>query len=178
VQGAHPNAPNPATALQRYWTLTETGDLTANLTFQYLQGDVPNSLDEATFKINRYESGFEQLPTTLDTNANTAATTNVTQFSDWTLLTPLAPTAAQVTLGGRVFTQGGRAVYNASVTLTDSDGQTRTARTNNFGYYRFTDVPVGNIYVLGAVHKQYSFAPAVINVTDGLTEVNLVAIEP
>ena len=33
-------------ALKRYWTLTENGDLTANLTFKYLDADVPTGVSE------------------------------------------------------------------------------------------------------------------------------------
>ncbi len=39
------------TTLNRFWTLTETGDLTANVTFNYLQADVRGI--EANYRTNR-----------------------------------------------------------------------------------------------------------------------------
>lgn len=85
-----------------------------------------------------------------------------------------APTAANVSIGGRVLQANGRDISGATVTLTDANGATRAARTNSFGYYRFTDVPAGATYVVSAAHKQFAFTPLVVNAADDLTEVNLV----
>ena len=50
------NSPlNDATTLDRYWTLTETGDLTANLTFSYLVADVDGT--ESNYRIIRISGG-------------------------------------------------------------------------------------------------------------------------
>lgn len=177
VQGTHPNAPNPSTALQRYWTLTETGNLTANLMFRYLQADVPGGLNEESLRINRYETGFDQLPTTLDTSVNTAATTGITQFSDWTLFGQLAPTAADVTVNGQVLSANGRGIPNATVSLIDPSGQVRSALTNQFGYYQIANVPAGSSYLLGARHKQYTFSSTVLNVNENVGGVDIIALE-
>jgi hypothetical protein len=59
--------------------------------------------------------------------------------------------------------------------LTGPDGNVRSAQTNTFGYYRFAEVPVGVTYVLDARAKSYSFTPRTINVTDELTDLDLVA---
>ena len=32
----HPSSPDPQNTLKRYWTITETGDITANLIFKYV----------------------------------------------------------------------------------------------------------------------------------------------
>jgi hypothetical protein len=47
------------------------------------------------------------------------------------------------------------------VTLTDSSGATRTALSNAFGYYSFTDVAVGETYIFNVSHKRYSFNQSV-----------------
>jgi hypothetical protein len=57
----------------------------------------------------------------------------------------LAPTAATVTIGGRVLTYDGRGIRNVILTMTDSSGANRTARTTAFGYYRFSDVPAARL---------------------------------
>jgi hypothetical protein len=61
--------------------------------------------------------------------------------------------------------------------LTDSSGSTRTALSNPFGYYRFEDVEVGQMYVLSIEHKRHLFDPntLVINVADEMTNLNFVA---
>lgn len=86
-----------------------------------------------------------------------------------------APTAAGVTVGGRVLTSNGRGLRNAIVTLTDTAGVTRRAVTSSFGYYRFEDVEAGQTYVIAVRSKRYQFTPRVISVTDELTDVDFVA---
>lgn len=120
--------------------------------------------------------------------ANGCADTDVNSF-DFRASTPVArntssplitcfTTAAPTTVAGRVLSGKQRPVASAVVTLTDSSGEIRMTRTNSFGYYRFTGVASGGIYVLGAKHKSYHFAPAVLDLSDDLGEVNLTAIEP
>ncbi|MEP7037147.1 MAG: carboxypeptidase-like regulatory domain-containing protein, partial [Acidobacteriota bacterium] len=59
-------------------------------------------------------------------------------------------TAAPVSIGGRVMTMSGRGIANVRLTLTDANGQVRTARTTSFGYYHFDDVRAGETYILSA----------------------------
>jgi uncharacterized delta-60 repeat protein len=67
--------------------------------------------------------------------------------------------AENATIGGRISTASGRAIRN--VTLQISGGnltQPKIARTNSFGYYRFQDLEVGQIYVVSIAAKRYTFA--------------------
>ena len=89
----------------------------------------------------------------------------------------LAPTAAGVSVTGRVLTPDGRGLRNATVSMTDQQGVPRYARTSSFGYYRFEDVIVGGTYILAVTSKRYQFASQVVNVTDDLTDVDFVAQE-
>ncbi len=156
IQTNHPNAPNQASALKRYWQLTESGDLTARLTFQYLDADLP-AVTESSLQLKRYTGAgtiFDTIPATLDTTANTAATTSgISDFSDWTLLSPLSPTAVAVSMGGRVKYANGKGIFRAQVSLTDSSGATRTTLTNQFGKYQFDDVPAGETYIISVSHR-------------------------
>ncbi len=172
VQGAQPNAPNANLALKRYWTLTETGDLTADLTFKYLDADVPVGVTESAFTLQRYEGTFTQVPATIDPAANTATASGISQFSDWTLLAPSAPTAANVEVAGRITNYDGRGIVAATVSLTNTSGQIITARTNSFGYFRFASVPGGANYVAQARAKGYQFAPQVISLAEDVTDLN------
>jgi hypothetical protein len=72
------------------------------------------------------------------------------------------PTAAEVTISGRVLTPTGLGLRNARVVLTAMSGESRTAFTGPFGYYRFDAVPSGETYVINVVSKQYLFTEQVL----------------
>jgi hypothetical protein len=74
------------------------------------------------------------------------------------------PTASEVTVGGRVTTAGGGGIRNVIVTMTSTNGETRTALSGTFGYFRFTNVPAGAAYVFSVSAKRYRFgAPTQIH---------------
>ena len=73
-------------------------------------------------------------------------------------LAPLGTTAAGVTIAGRALTLKGRGIGNVIITLTDSSGNVRIARTSAFGYYRFNDVAAGNTYIISVANKRFTFS--------------------
>ena len=83
---------------------------------------------------------------------------------------PVAPTAASVSIAGRVITPQELGLTGAFVTLTDSNGESRTVRTGKFGNFHFTDVMAGETYILTVSSKRYTYAPQVITVIEDLTE--------
>lgn len=89
----------------------------------------------------------------------------------------LQPTAAGVSVSGAILTAGGNGIRNARVTLTGTDGSSRTVFTGSFGLYRFLDVPAGQSYVVSVSTGRFTFEiPAmVITVHDELTGVDFVA---
>jgi hypothetical protein len=89
----------------------------------------------------------------------------------------IIPTAANVTLGGRVATSEGVGVSRAQVTLTDGAGNPRTVLTNPFGYYNFDGVTSGATYILTVKSKQYLFAdsPRAVTVQDNIKDVDFIA---
>ena len=177
TQGAHPNSPSPPKALLRYWAITENGDLTANLTFNYLDRDQPSTVpSESTFDLWRYESGvFSEMPDTIDINLNTVSTTGVSDFSDWTMFGDLAPTAANASVSGRVTTGGGIGVPSAVVTLTDGEGNVFRGVSNPFGYYTIESVPAGQVYLASVRSKSYSFEPRTISIKDSVADLDFTA---
>lgn len=84
-----------------------------------------------------------------------------------------APTAAGVTVSGRVTNAHGRALPNVRVILTDQNGLSRVTVTNSFGYYYFRDVEAGQTYVIEAKGR-YRFRPLVVDVNEDTT-VDIVA---
>ncbi len=82
-----------------------------------------------------------------------------------------APTAASVSISGRV-SNGRRGVSRATVHITDQNGNVRTARTNMFGYYQFTDIEVGQTLIINVFHKRYQFDAQVVAVNENLLNLN------
>jgi hypothetical protein len=89
--------------------------------------------------------------------------------------TVLAPTAAPVSISGRVVTSTGRGIPYAIVTLLDSHGGSMSVRTNTFGFYSFDNVQSDEVYVLTATARLYHFAPRAVELTDNLTGFDLTA---
>jgi hypothetical protein len=85
------------------------------------------------------------------------------------------PTAASVTISGRVITSNGRGLFNALVALTNENGETRYARTSISGRYRFNDVAAGSSAVITVVSKRYAFPPQVLMVTGEALNVDFLA---
>ena len=85
------------------------------------------------------------------------------------------PTAANVTVSGRVLSPSGRGIPLAMVHVTDQSGNIRTARTNQFGYYRIEDIGVGETLIFNVYAKSYQFTTRVVNVTDSITDLHFIA---
>lgn len=88
----------------------------------------------------------------------------------------LAPTAARITIGGRVLTSTGRGIPNAVITLTDSAGNTRSARSSSLGYYRFPEANAGETYILTAAGKGLTFnePSQVLNAAEDTMDINFI----
>lgn len=79
---------------------------------------------------------------------------------------PLAPTAASVSLSGRILAPNGSGLRNAVVTL--SGGlltQPLVSRSSSFGYFSFEGVVVGQTYIITVHSKRYGFAQQSLVVT-------------
>ncbi len=87
-----------------------------------------------------------------------------------------APTAAHISLSGKVLTNDGRPIAQAWVTLVDANGATRRVTSNGFGYFRFDSVEVGQVYLFTATHRQYLFVTRAVLVNDEMTGLDLTAL--
>lgn len=176
-----------STAASRYWTLTEAGEITADLSFQYREADTADpavDTDEDAYRV------FKRVGTTtsaqcaapcVNTTSNIAGpVAGVSSFSNWGIAADLAPTSASVEVGGRVRETNGRGISRARVTMIDSQGETRTAFTTQFGYYRFADVPAGATYIFSVTHLRHQFAdPTQIrSINEDTPDINFTAISP
>ena len=100
----------------------------------------------------------------------------VTGLSPFVIAGPPPPTAANVSVSGRV-TNGKSGIARAIVSVTDSGGTVRTARTSSFGHYRFEALPAGQTYTFNVTAKGFVFAPQVVVLNENLTAFDFEAIE-
>jgi hypothetical protein len=82
---------------------------------------------------------------------------------------PLVPTAAGVSISGRVITPQELGLVNASVTLTDLRGESRTTLTRKFGSFYFANLTAGEIYVISIGSRRYTFMPQIVSPMEDLT---------
>lgn len=83
---------------------------------------------------------------------------------------PQVPTAAPVSIGGRVFAPNGAPLRNAHVVLTDSNGVRRVAYTSSMGFYGFDQVESGQVVTIEVVSKRYLFNAQVISLVDNVAD--------
>jgi subtilisin family serine protease len=91
----------------------------------------------------------------------------------------LAPTAAHATVAGRVIDARGSGVRGIRLSLFNATtGSVTYAMTNNFGFYYFADLEVGNFYVVTALPSKKYFIPdneRSFTLLDDLANVDFVA---
>lgn len=86
------------------------------------------------------------------------------------------PTAASVTIGGRVLNASGNGISGARLTMAGTSGTVRTAITNPFGYYSFPDVSAATTVFINISAKQYRFASRVVTINDDISDLDLSAL--
>jgi DNA/RNA endonuclease G (NUC1) len=166
TQGPQPNFPNPSKALQRYWTLAATG-ITANLTFNYLAGDVPGTANENNFVIFKYDGTLTQPGGTVSAATHTATINGVTSFSDWTCAEPLGgpvpncPTPLSTNQG---------TATSEGVSAIDADGTVTSASITSpavagITLDNFVPAPTNNTPATATLNVAASTAPGTYNVT-------------
>lgn len=88
-----------------------------------------------------------------------------------------SPTAALANVSGRVLNAAGQPVANANVMLNGTNGEAYAVRTNQFGYYLFEEVEVGNSYVIAVTSKRYTFEPRLVTVNESIVDLDIIANE-
>ncbi len=79
--------PRLSGGINRWWRLDMDGDFSsADITFHYLDSDIPNGIDEASMVAWRYEGNWTSFPpNALNTGDNSFRLNGLTQLSEWTL---------------------------------------------------------------------------------------------
>lgn len=86
-----------------------------------------------------------------------------------------AMSLAPVSVSGKVLSNGGRGINRASITLTNMQSESRTIISNQFGYFHFNGVEVGQTYEVQVRSKGYQFSPQQVTVNNEITNLNFVA---
>lgn len=175
-EGAYPNTATdlPMNRANRWWNLTNGGLESSDITFQYLSDDIIDG-DESAYRAYRIPTGggtATLVNSTINTAAKTVTALNVSEFSDWTLAQPVAPTAANVSVGGRVTTASGQGISQVRILMTDNNGVLRFATTNAFGYYFFDEVETGQTVVFEARHKRYQFTSRIVTINEAVEDLD------
>lgn len=97
---------------------------------------------------------------TVHTGSTVVVTVIATNFENAKqfLLQTNAPDAASTSVSGQVLSDMGSGISKARVTIINQNGEWQTALTNQFGYYRFDEVEVGETYIFTVHAKGYQFS--------------------
>ncbi|HQZ97562.1 MAG TPA: carboxypeptidase regulatory-like domain-containing protein, partial [Pyrinomonadaceae bacterium] len=87
------------------------------------------------------------------------------------------PTAAGVSVSGRVINANGQGVRGATVVITDPSGNRRAVTTGSFGFYSFDSIEAGRAYIVSVRSSRYRFSARTVTVRDTLTDIDFVAQE-
>ena len=166
-------------AVRRSYQITPTGGsgYAATLRLRYFDLEL-NGNTESSLQLWRYDgtAWTAQGATSRDTSNNWVEYTGVTQFSPWAI-SGLAPTAAGVSVSGRVTMADGRGLRNVKLSLTDQVGNVRTALTSALGYYRFDDIEAGQTVVITIAAKGYLFSnpTRILTIQEELADIDFTA---
>ncbi|MEO6390723.1 MAG: carboxypeptidase-like regulatory domain-containing protein, partial [Pyrinomonadaceae bacterium] len=90
-------------------------------------------------------------------------------------ITIAAPTLNEVTISGYVRNAGGDGIPFTHVILSSSGHNRSAVRTDAEGHYIFNNVNPGQAYTVAVGRRLYGFTPMIVNVTNSLSNVDLIA---
>ena len=138
-------------------------------------GEIPAGTNQilatVSFDVSATATGTTPLTLTNVATSNDASGSPAITSTDG-MITILAPTAAGVSIEGRVLSEK-TPITGALISLTDSNGNIVTTRSTSFGYYRFEDVAAGQTYTISVKARRFNFTPQTITVNDNLRNLNL-----
>ena len=108
-------------------------------------------------------------------NSGVAAGTAGVRIDSITGIACAAPTLA--TVDGRALTSDGRGLRNATVSMTDLQGVSRTTTTSSFGFFSFNNVSTGQAYTFRISSRFFRFSPRTVQVNGNLTLADFVGLE-
>ena len=127
-------------------------------------------------RIYHLESGVWQNRTAGGNTYPNLCTNGLTSLSPFAI-SLLPPTAANVSIGGRITTAAGGGIRGVRVSVTTQSGTVYQTTTGSFGYYKFSELQVGQTYLLSVEAKKYTFAnpTRIIDLQEDFTDADFVA---
>lgn len=157
---------DPATSLNKSWTMAVNGSVTGSVRFDWEDADVrgPN---EANYKLWRSNGGPPELiPFSLNAPINAIGTGDRTDFDGrWGVGEQLDP--GPVSVSGTVRTAGGMPIRNALIRVTGPglNAPFVEGYTGNLGNYQIEGLRIGETYTVQVGAKRYRFTPSSQSVT-------------
>ena len=164
----------PSTTYRAEFFASTAADPTGHGEGETFLGSTDVTTDPAGIVHGSFSTTLTAVPLVTAISATATGPDGTSEFG----LSRLAPTAANVSVGGRVLTSDGHGISGALVTMSSLQGDSRYARTNPFGFYNFEDVPAAATYAVQASHKRYVFAPVIVTVTDQISDLDFIAEPP
>lgn len=126
-------------------------------------------------RIYHLESGVWQNRTAVSNTYPNLCTSGLTSLSPFAVAL-LPATAANAAISGRI-SAAGSGISGVNVSLTTQSGAVHQVKTSAFGYYKFSDLAVGQTYLLSVAAKKYTFANPnrIINLQNDFTDADFVA---
>jgi hypothetical protein len=174
-----PSLPLGSTTTGLTYDIATTATFTGSPQVCFNLPSVTNSTIFNNLRIVHLESNIWTNRTgTINFATRTVCTSGLTSLSPFAVVNGFAPTAAESSISGRATTASGRGIRNVVIQINGGNlAEPKYARTNQFGYYRFTGLDAGQTYVLNVSSKRYSFAnpTRVITLNEDLTDEDFVS---
>jgi Tol biopolymer transport system component len=155
--------------------ITTTAAFTAPITVCLQVPSVTNAVTFNALTLFHGEGGVLVDRTVSRNFATKTICASVNSLSPFVVAQNLAPSAANVSVSGRVSDANGNAVSRARISITNQNGETQLAVTGSFGFYRFDEIPAGQTYIISAAHKRWQFNSQVISVSEDIQNADFTA---
>lgn len=176
-----PPLPSGSTATGLAYDIATSATYSGSPTVCFNLPSITNSVTFGNLRIGHLEAGVWVNRTDLasiDFATRTICSNGLTSLSPFAIVSGFAPTAAEVSVSGRVLTADGRGISNVVLSITNArTGETRSVRTGTFGFYAFEDLDSGETYVLSATARKFTFTPStrVLNLTESVFNEDFIA---
>ena len=153
----------PSATNNSAYNQTITADV-GSFTYSQMGGTLPSGVTVNTGGVIANVSGTPTQAGVFDFGVNIAGTNSA--LVNYRLYVSPAKTS----ISGRVITSGGAPLGRTYVTLTSNTGTVIRTSTNAFGYYRFDDLNIGEVYQISVASKIYTFtnSPQFLLVNDAV----------
>ena len=122
-----------------------------------------------SFNLIQKISAGDQALTTGNLNSDSSPDIVATNAGYFTVVPNICNQAPlYATVSGRIVMSSGRAVRNATISITDPDGIQRTLLTGPSGYFSFANLVTDSDYTFTATQRRFHFDSRTIRVNDNL----------